>query len=254
MKTKPLPDLPGLPGLTPKRPNDIGMVALALAVLAVLTAGTLWGIPLAVPLGLAAAVCGLIGWRKVKRGQADERLPAFAGLGLGATTAVVCLGVTAWFFYSLSHAYDRPEDLISKGPSYASTLNPGGTAHYRDGVRVTVSKARRVPNLPGDVALVKGEVTYEFSVTYVNDQDKSVELAGNGIRSQMRLMPGGLTPTGPVSPEWNSHHPWFPKELAPHQKVTVKMHTNAPPDATTLDFTCAPTDYRDKAHWLLQLS
>ncbi|MGK5548185.1 hypothetical protein ACSNOH_26160 [Streptomyces sp. URMC 127] len=250
MKTKPPPDLPDL---TPKRPNGIGMTALGLAVMAVLTAGTLWGIPLAIPLGLAATVCGAIGWRRVKQDKADERVPALIGISLGATVTAACLGLTIWFIDGLSHLDERPEDLVSRGGKYETPLNPGGTARYRDGVRVTVSKARRVPNLPGDVALVKGEMTYEFAVTYVNDQGKPVKLAWNGIRSEQKLMPGSLTPTGPMSPKWDSQHPWFPKELAPHEKVTVKMHTNAPPDATTLDFTCAPTDYRDEAHWLLPL-
>ncbi|MBF6045177.1 hypothetical protein GO001_08060 [Streptomyces sp. NRRL B-1677] len=256
MKTKPLPDLPGLPGLpglTPKRPNDIGMVALGLAVMAVLTAGTLWGIPLAIPLGLAATVCGVIGRRRVKRNKADVRVPALIGIGLGAMVTAVCLGLTIWFLDAMSHLDERPEDLVSAGGKYGTPLNPGGTARYRDGVKVTVSKARRVPNLPGDVALTKGDLTYEFTVTYVNDQGKSVDLAWNGIRTEEKLKPGGITPTGPMSPEWDRHHPWFPDELAPHQKVTVKMHTNAPPTATTLDFTCTPTDYRDEAHWLLPL-
>ncbi|MFH8790861.1 DUF4190 domain-containing protein [Streptomyces roseoverticillatus] len=250
MKTKPLPDLPDL---MPKRPNGAGMTALALAVMAVLTASSLWGIPLAIPLGLAATVCGVVGRRRVKQDKADERAPALIGIALGATVTAVCLGVTIWFINGLSHLDERPEDLVSRGGKYETPLNPGGTARYRDGVRVTVSKARRVPNLPGDVALVRGDLTYEFTVTYVNDQGKPVELAWNGIRSEEKLLPGSLTPTGPMSPKWDSQHPWFPKKLAPHEKVTVKMHVNTPPDTTTLDFTCAPTDYRDEAHWLLPL-
>ncbi|MFF4219793.1 hypothetical protein [Streptomyces nondiastaticus] len=247
MKTKPPPEpLPGLPDPAPERPNGVGMAALVLAVMAVLAAGTVWGIPLAVPLGLAATVCGAIGWTRVKQDRADERAPALIGLSLGATATAVCLGLTLWFVDGLSHLDERPEDLVSRGGKYETPLDPGGTARYRDGIRVTVSKARRVPNHPGDATLAKGEVTYEFTVTYVNDQGKAVSLASSGIRSEQKFKPDGLTSTGPTSPE-------FPKELAPHQKVAAKMHTTAPPEATALDFSCTPTDYRAEAHWLLPL-
>ncbi len=236
----------------PKRSNGAGTAALSLAVSAVVIAATVWGIPLAVPLGLAAAVCGGIGWRKARRG-AEGRVRAIVGLVLGGTTAAVCLGVSVWFIHGLSHAYDRPGELVSQGGVYETPLSPGATARYRDGVRVTVGKARRVPNLPGDVALGKGEVTYEFTVTYVNDRKSPLALAGNGIRTEEKIMPGALLPSGPMSPEWDRDHPWFPKELGPHEKVAVKMHVNAPPGSTALDFTCSPTDYRDDAHWLLPL-
>ncbi|MFF7725923.1 DUF4190 domain-containing protein [Streptomyces sp. NPDC008001] len=250
METKSLPDLPEL---MPKKPNGAGMAALALGVMAVVVACTVWGIPFAILLGLAAAVCGGIGRAKVKRGTADEGGAALAGLIIGTIVAVACIGVTVWFINGLSHINDRPEDLVSGGDRYETPLGPGGTARYRDGMKVTVGKARRVPNLPGDVALVKGDITYEFAVTYVNDQKKTLPLASNGIRSEEKVLPENRFPAGPMSPEWDRHHPWFPDELAPHQKVTVMMHINVPPGSTSLDFTCAPTDYRDEAHWLLPL-
>lgn len=251
MKTKPLPD--HLPDLTPKPPNGFGTAALVLATLAVIVAITLVGIPVSILLGLAAAICGAIGRRKVKRGETDSGGPALIGLVLGAITAAVCLGLTVWFFNAMSHLHDRPEDLVSKGGKYDAPLRPGEKARYRDGLKVSVGKARRVPNLPGDVALVKGELTYEFTVTYFNDQKKSVRLAWNGIDSEKKILPGEMTPTGPMSPQEDRKNPWFPDKLEPHQKVEVKMHVNVPPGSTALDFTCSPTDYRDDAHWLLPL-
>ncbi|MEU1312899.1 DUF4190 domain-containing protein [Streptomyces cinnamoneus] len=252
MTTKPRPDR--LPDLMPKQPNGVGMASLALAVLAVLASLTLIGIPFAILIGLAAAICGLIGRGRVKRGETNEGGPALAGLIVGTTAAVVCLGLTAWFINGLSHIHDRPEDLVSRGAKYGGTpLAAGQTARYRDGMKVTVGKARRVPNLPGDLVLGKGELTYEFAVTYVNDQKKTVQLAGNGIDMEKKVLPGNLTPTGPISPEAARKNPWFPEKLAPHQKVTVKMHVNVPPGSTDLDFTCSPTDYRDDAHWVLSL-
>ncbi|MEU4210395.1 hypothetical protein AB0F13_10445 [Streptomyces sp. NPDC026206] len=251
MKTKPRPD--HLPDLMPKQPNGVGAAALALGVLAVAATGTYVGILFAVPIGLVATVCGFVGRAKVKRGEATSSTAAVAGLALGATTALVSLGLIVWFCVSLSAAYDRPEDLVSGGGKYETPLHPDGTARYRDGVKVTVGKAHRVPNLPGDVALAKGELTYEFTVTYVNDQDKALELAWNGIRSEKKILPGGMTPFGPISPTEDRKNPWFPDRLAPHQKVKVKMHVNVPPGSTGLDFTASPTDYRDDAHWLLPL-
>ncbi|MEU7136876.1 hypothetical protein [Streptomyces sp. NPDC046261] len=252
MKTKPLPDLPDL---MPKQPNGAGTAALVLAVLAaVVAAATYVGVLFAVPLGLAATVCGMVGRAKARRGEATSSTAAVAGLALGATTALVSLGLIVWFCVSLSSAYDRPEDLVSSGAKYGGTpLGPGETARYRDGVKVTVGKARRVPNLPGDVALVKGELTYEYAVTYVNDQKKPLKLAWNGIDSEKKILPGNLTPTGPMSPKADRENPWFPDQLAPHQKVTVKLHVNVPPGSTALDFTASPTDYRDDAHWVLPL-
>ncbi|MEU5049851.1 DUF4190 domain-containing protein [Streptomyces sp. NPDC021096] len=255
MKTKPLTKpLPDLPGLMPKQPNGVGMAALMLAVLAVAATTTYVGVLFAVPIGLVATVCGFVGRAKAKRGEATSSTTAVTGLALGAATALVSLGAIVWFCVSLSHAYDRPGELVSPGGKYEAPLKPGGTARYRDGMKVTVSKARRVPSLPGDVALRKGELTYEYTVTYVNDQDKALELTWNGIRTEKKILPGGMTPFGPMSPTADRKNPWFPDRLAPHQKVKVKMHVNVPPGSESLDFTASPTDYRDDAHWLLPLS
>ncbi|GHF41874.1 DUF4190 domain-containing protein [Streptomyces morookaense] len=252
MKTKPPADLPAL---MPKSPNGDGMTALVLALLGVMIASTLWGIPLAIVLGLAATVYGVIGRGRVKRGETDERLPALIGLIVGATVAVVSLGFTAWFIYGLSHAYDSDprQELASRGGVYEAPLGPDETARYRDGLTVTVGQARHVPNLPGDCDLRKGEETYAFTVTYVNAQKKPVDLAWNGIHDDEKLLPSGNPPHGPMSPEWDRTHPWFPDSLAPHQTVTVTMYANVVPGSTALEFTCSPTAYRDDAHWLLPL-
>lgn len=141
MKTKPPQDFPDT---TPKPSHGAGETALVLAVLA---AATVWGIPLAILLGLAAIAYGVLGLRE--RGQ---RVPVLIGLGLGAATAAVGCGVLVWFLDGLSHPYGPlPGELLSQGGVYKAPLGPGKTARYRDGVKVTVSEARRVPHLTGDL-------------------------------------------------------------------------------------------------------
>ncbi|MGK5638765.1 hypothetical protein ACSNOK_10705 [Streptomyces sp. URMC 126] len=99
---------PRTPSPGRKRPNTPGMIALVLALKAVLAACTLWFIPLAALLGVAAVICGVVGCVKVRRGTADELLPAIIGLVVGLIAATACIGMTVMFLDSMSHLDARP--------------------------------------------------------------------------------------------------------------------------------------------------
>ncbi|RLV08668.1 hypothetical protein CTZ27_07795 [Streptomyces griseocarneus] len=243
MKTKPLPDLPDL---MPKVPNGIGWAALVLALLALTAATSIVGFPLVVLFSLAATVCGMAGRRRVKRGETQDGVPALVGLVVGAITATVCLGIVVWAFNALSHIDDRPGDLVSRGGSDNNRLGPGGTARYRDGLKVTVGKPRHVTP-------AKEGMTYEYAVTYVNDQKESIEL-GYGMRCDERVMRVTSDGSVPVDPTEHRTHSGFPGELTPHQKVTVKLTVDASPGPAALELACSPSYSRDDAHWLLPLT
>ncbi|RLU82536.1 hypothetical protein CTZ27_29865 [Streptomyces griseocarneus] len=254
MTTKPLPDLPDLMA---KPRNGIGLVALVLAVMAVMAAGTVVGVPLAILLGLAAVVCGVKGRGKARRGETDDGISALVGLVVGAATAAVCFGLVVWVVHGLNEAFredqSQPDDLVSAGGRYEAPLGPGETARYRNGLKMSLSAPHRIPNVPGDLFLEKGDLTYVYTVTYVNDQKGAVDLVWNGIKCDEKITPGGLASRGPMSPDWDKTHTWFPDRLEPHQTVSVQIPINVPPGSTTAELTCRPMAYGDDAHWLLPL-
>lgn len=72
--------------------NGLGIASLVLAIVALVSVWSVFG---GVVLGIAAVVCGFIGWRRVKRHQANNGGVAIAGIVLGFLGIVVGLGFIA---------------------------------------------------------------------------------------------------------------------------------------------------------------
>lgn len=95
----------GSPPAGPKR-NGLGVAALVLGVLAVLSSFT---VVIGFVLGLLAIVFGVIGRGRAKRGEADNRGIATAGLALGAVGLVLSVAIGIAAGSALSRLFNSPE-------------------------------------------------------------------------------------------------------------------------------------------------
>ncbi|MEU0271572.1 hypothetical protein [Streptomyces sp. NPDC006307] len=166
------------------------------------------------------------------------------------------LGVFVAGAVYLERSLEAEKDAASidlTGEGYG--LEPGWTATYEDGVRATVSEARRIPPVPNDERR-PGQVTFEFSVTYLNDSDKTIEIdAFDEITEE-----GGTSGYG-AELAVNQKAPrsggdWFPETLAPGERVTVPLQVNVSADADALFFETFVTEGdpgRETAQWKLPL-
>ncbi|MEU7280616.1 hypothetical protein AB0A69_17785 [Streptomyces sp. NPDC045431] len=177
------------------------------------------------------------------------------GIG-GVVLTVLCVFVAGAVYLerSIEASKDAASiDLVGDGPY---TLVPGYTARYEDNVRATVSAARRIPPVPNDDRR-PGQVTFEFSVTYVNDSDKTL-----GIDAFDEITEEGGTSGYGAELAVNREAPrsgedWFPETLAPGERVTVPVQINVSADADAVVFETFVTDGypgREAARWKLPLS
>ncbi|MFJ8648078.1 hypothetical protein ACIRNI_18425 [Streptomyces sp. NPDC093546] len=166
------------------------------------------------------------------------------------------LGVFVAGAVYLERSLEAEKDAASidlTGEGYG--LEPGWTATYEDGVRATVSEARRIPPVPNDERRRPGELTYEFSVTYVNGGDGTVEI---GDFEEITADKGGTGPMAGLA--YDAKNPrkdddWFPDTLAEGERVTVPVRVNVPADARWLSFeTHVTKESREHALWNLPLA
>jgi hypothetical protein len=82
----PPPPYPGFPPAPAPGSNGLGIGALITGILAVLTSWTVVG---GLGLGIVAAVIGLAGWKRVRRGEATNGAAAVVGTLLGIAAAAL---------------------------------------------------------------------------------------------------------------------------------------------------------------------
>lgn len=85
-----------------QRRNGLGTAALVLGVLGLLSVITLVTFPIGIVLALLAVVLGIIGRRRVKRGEATNGGAALAGLILGVLSLLIGAAILALFGFAAS--------------------------------------------------------------------------------------------------------------------------------------------------------
>ena len=95
----------GTPPAGPKR-NGLGVAALVLGVLAVLTC---WTVVIGFVLGVLAIIFGVVGRGRAKRGEADNRGIATAGLVLGIVGIVLSVVIGLIAGKALVELFNSPE-------------------------------------------------------------------------------------------------------------------------------------------------
>lgn len=144
---------------------------------------------------------------------------------------------------SEDRAWER-RSLTSAG----GMLQPGATAAWRDGVKVTVGSPRRVPSDPADRWRRPGETAVGIAVTYRNGGKSSFELeAYDDVETD------GRTPPTPI-PMSKGSVAAVPETLAPGEKITINLAFHVNPAATRMEFrTSASVESRSAAVWELPL-
>jgi hypothetical protein len=142
-------------------------------------------------------------------------------------------------------------ELMGEVGSIGSPVMAGNTVRYDDGVQVAVGKPHRIPHVKDDLGRFPGDLTYAYTVTYVNDSDSTLELVWNGIDEEVTLPNGGAAfgvwdPNGPEGA-------WFPERLTPEERITVTMRINAPAGTPYLESRLRIADIYEPTYWKLPL-
>jgi len=114
---------PGYPppylGYRPAGPrNGLGVASLVLAIAGLLS---VWSVVGGIILGIVGAVLGVVGWRRVRRGEADNGGIAIAGIVLGVMAVIVGLAFAGiWIaFWKEAGGNDYLACLQKAGPNHA---------------------------------------------------------------------------------------------------------------------------------------
>ncbi|MFJ2577090.1 hypothetical protein [Kitasatospora aureofaciens] len=186
----------------------------------------------------------------------NPRWATGCGIAMLVLTALAVLGAVALgkFEKSLT-GYGHLEDLSG---SVAEPLRPGATAHYDDGLTITVSPPHREP-----------DNTYSFTITYDNGTDKELRPGGKSpdtsfdtsgsapivVRAGKTLdpdIPGyGLT----LLDRDGSASVLMPL-LGEDQKRTVPVRVKPDKEGSfvTVEVTPMSAGYRETAYWQFNLS
>lgn len=92
----------------PTPPNDrdvVGTAALVIALSSLALTTVAGGFLLAIPVGIVAIVCGAVGVRRAKRGEASNGRMALVGLVLGSVITVPATCFLMWLITGLYGAY-----------------------------------------------------------------------------------------------------------------------------------------------------
>lgn len=228
--------------------NGFGVTALVLGII-----GALSGIPmvmfwLAGPLGLLALIFGVMGLKRVKKGQATNKGMAITGTILGVLAillAITGLVLTLWVFSEAKNEIEQ-----QTGNNVTEDLGAGESAKYNNGLQVTVSKPSPYTVDPNTVigGHTDGNKAYKVTITLKN--------TGTEVFEQP-LMTTKARANGKEAQEVDDdkhgilHHD-FGDSIAPDASASVDMVFDAPPTAKELDITITPDLFLDSANWNLQ--
>ena len=229
--------------------NGLGTAALVLGIVGTVAAVTCLGVPLGLPLGVLALVFGIIGRRRVRRGEATNGRQALAGSILGVIALLVSIAMIALVTTSaVGDFFGMGTSLTSSRGSYGSPLGPGGTATYGDGTTVTVSAPHSFTPPAGVSGYTQGDGAYRFTVTVRNTGLTGLNLGdytyyGTGGADEKDLNEISAA-TGALADD-------FPDTLAPGRSVSVVFAFDVPRGVTPMHFDFEPTTGHQDAYWRL---
>ncbi|GGV48312.1 hypothetical protein GCM10010495_77650 [Kitasatospora herbaricolor] len=141
---------PPYPGPGPVPRNGLGVAAMVLGIVGMVLALTLVLFWFAWLLALVAVVLGVLGLRLCRRGAANNRGAAMAGVILGVLALLVSSGVGTFMGVSVYRSVqaDRAEQQRRAADEKARQLTFGQTYTTADGLKITVAKPEtRAPRL-----------------------------------------------------------------------------------------------------------
>lgn len=229
--------------------NGAGLTAMIMGIVGAVLAVSCFGAFLGLPLGIAAVVCGIVGLRIARRGEATNRPQALTGLILGIVSIGLSVAMIALVFSGIDDGWfdGSGDDLItSRNGDWAAPLDVDGTALYDDGVHVTLSDVHRDIVLPE--SQLDGGTAVTFSVELENTGDTTADLGESEVSAYADdFEDESLTDlTAGVG---------LPDELSPGERATREITVLVPKDDEdgTFQVEVAPGFDYDYTYWHLDV-
>ncbi|MDX2708065.1 hypothetical protein PV350_35260 [Streptomyces sp. PA03-6a] len=229
--------------------NGAGLTAMIMGIVGAVLAISCFGAFLGLPLGIAAVVCGIVGLRIARRGEATNRPQALTGLILGIVSIGLSVAMIALVFSGIDDGWfdGSGDDLItSRNGDWAAPLDVDGTALYDDGVHVTLSDVHRDIVLPE--SQLDGGTAVTFSVELENTGDTTADLGESEVSAYADdFEDESLTDlTAGVG---------LPDELSPGERATREITVLVPKDDEdgTFQVEVAPGFDYDYTYWHLDV-
>lgn len=229
--------------------NGAGLTAMIMGIVGAVLAVSCFGAFLGLPLGIAAVVCGIVGLRIARRGEATNRPQALTGLILGIVSIGLSVAMIALVFSGIDDGwFDGPDDdlITSQNGDWGAPLDVDGTALYDDGVHVTLSDVHPATDLP--TGLVGDGTAVTFSVELENTGDGTADLIESEISAygedfeeeSLRDLTTGVG---------------LPDELSPGERATREITVVVPKDDEdgTFQVEVAPGFDYDYTYWHLDV-
>ncbi|MQS37211.1 DUF4352 domain-containing protein [Streptomyces katsurahamanus] len=243
--------------------NGLGTAALVLGIIGVITAAIPLLFWLGGTLGLIGLILGMSGRGRVKRGEANNKGVTTVGAVLGLLAMVLGTIAAVVTFKAVDDAVDELDQATSasrepasgsdgknkgkdKGKSDDSSLAAGESAVYKNGVKVTVSKATSYSPTEYAVGHTEGNKAYQVSVTVENTGDEKFD--STLVTADARAGEDGVTAEQIFDEKTGSG---FDGTVLPGKKATVIHAFDAPADAKTLTVEVSPDILLDASVWEL---
>ncbi|WP_052852078.1 DUF4190 domain-containing protein [Streptomyces avicenniae] len=220
---------PALPyGPPPWRQEPRNGVAVAAAVFGIVSVSLCWTYylsPLTLAAGIVAVILGRTGLARVRRGQADNRETALAGLwtGVGGTavSAVLTFLLVIWTAPTAEVDSDAGAEWLA-GPAQLVT--------WSDGLGVTFDR----PRTEG------GEGVLVVVANVRNDGHRTVDVSGgdfHALADDARVARGDILRSAPRD------------TVRPGQTLRVRYEVTVPPDAEVLGVDFSPGGDHELGFW-----
>jgi hypothetical protein len=244
------PGYPGYPMGYPGPNNGTGTAAMVLGIVGTVLSISCFGTVLGIIASIAAVICGSIGLRNVRRGEANNRTQARSGLIMGIIGIVLAVAVGVVFavmaangsFDDNSDGHGGTVDGVTSGPVEPRAggdfdpLTAGTAARYPDGTRVAVGTPHAAHGY--DTRAARG---WRFTVT-IHGGDRAVDArqwdveAFRGKESVADLTDHVVSDQVPAS-------------VGPGRDATAEVVVLVPRGSGTVELAVTPGTRYDDAYW-----